>query len=150
MRNPIFDPEKQQYAVVTIKYIDSPRTYTGNSTKPFNGALTSNGIAVQGNTLTNANELRVILDAVLKGRNDSLPLAEILMRALEAGSDAGGDSRCGEQRATSAFIIVAKPDSKKPYLDLNIFGQQKGGQNAVVMLRSKFDKWKRKNISNAR
>jgi hypothetical protein len=56
----------------------------------------------------------------------------------------GSDRRCGEQKATSAFIIVAKPGDKKPYLKLNIFGQKKGGQNAVIMIRKKFEKWKRR------
>jgi len=41
---------RQQYAVVTIKYINDPRTYTGDSTKLFNGALIARRISVQGNT----------------------------------------------------------------------------------------------------
>ena len=144
LRNPGFDPERQQYAVVTIKYIDRPGTYTGDSTKQYNGALTNVGVSVQGNTLTSENELKIIMEAVQKGQNESLNIAEILMNALEAGSASGGDKRCGEQKASSAFIIVAKPNNKKPYIDLNIFGQGKGGQNAVKMLRKKFEKWKRK------
>ncbi len=144
LRNPDFDPERQQYAVVTVRYIDSPSTYTGDSTNLFKGTLTKSGVSVQGNTLTSAIELSMIMQAVEKGQKGSLNIADILMSALEAGSTAGGDKRCGEQKATSAFIIVAKPQDKKPYLNLNIFGQSKGGQNAVEMLRSKFEKWKRK------
>jgi uncharacterized Ntn-hydrolase superfamily protein len=144
MRDPAFDPERQQYAIVTIKYLDRPATYTGDSAKAYKGTLTANGISVQGNTLTNEHELQIILDAVLKGQKESLHIADILMNALEAGSIAGGDKRCGDQKATSAFIMVAKPDSRKSYLNLNIFGQVKGGQNAVIMLRHKFEKWKRK------
>ena len=84
------------------------------------------------------------MQAVEQGQNNSLNISEILMNALEAGSTSGGDKRCGEQKASSAFIIVAKPGDKKPYINLNIFGQGKGGQNAVEMLRKKFEKWKRK------
>jgi uncharacterized Ntn-hydrolase superfamily protein len=73
-----------------------------------------------------------------------LSISEILMAALEAGAVAGGDKRCGEQKATSAFIVIAKPNDKKPYLNLQIFGQGKGNQNAVTMLRAKFERWKRK------
>lgn len=145
LRNPGFDPERQQYAVVTIKYIERPATYTGDSTKHYNGALTKAGVSVQGNTLASDSELKIIMEAVEKGQNESLNIAEILMSALEAGSASGGDKRCGEQKATSAFIIIAKPDEKKPYINLNIFGQSKGGQNAVGMLRKKFEKWKKKN-----
>lgn len=144
LQDPAFDPEKQQYAVVTVKYFDNPRTYTGKATKTYNGALTANGVSVQGNTLTNENELELILAAVQKGRNDFLHIADVLMHALETGANAGGDKRCGEQRATSAFIIVAKPGDRKPFLNLNIFGQGKDGQNAVTMLRNKYEKWKRR------
>ncbi len=144
LRNPDFDPERQQYAVVTVKYIDSTSAYTGDSTKQFNGALTKSGVSVQGNTLASDNELKIIMQAVEKGQNKSFNIADILMSALEAGSTSGGDKRCGEQKASSAFIIIAKPDDKKPYMNLNIFGQVKGGQNAVEMLRNKFEKWKRK------
>ncbi|MEB2777340.1 DUF1028 domain-containing protein [Algoriphagus sp. D3-2-R+10] len=144
LRNPDFDPERQQYAVVTVKYIDSPGTYTGNSTDQYNGTLTKSGVSVQGNTLTSDSALKTIMEAVEKGQNESLNIAEILMSALEAGSTSGGDKRCGDQRASSAFILVAKPNDKKPYLNLNIFGQSKGGQNAVEMLRKKFEKFRRK------
>ncbi|MEP6728246.1 MAG: DUF1028 domain-containing protein [Bacteroidota bacterium] len=108
------------------------------------GTLTANGISVQGNTLTNENELKLILDAVQKRKDALLHVSEILMIALEEGSKSGGDSSCGKQRATSAFLTIAKPDAKKPYLDLVIFGQAKGDQNAVN--RKKFDKWKKKHI----
>ncbi|MEO5889592.1 MAG: DUF1028 domain-containing protein [Ferruginibacter sp.] len=144
LRNPGFDPERQQYAVVTIKYINEPGIYTGDSTNQYNGALTKSGVSVQGNTLTSASELNMIMEAVTKGQNESLNIAEILMSALEAGSTSGGDKRCGDQKASSAFIIVARSHDKKPYLNLNIFGQGKGGQNAVEMLRRKYEKWRRK------
>ena len=80
LRDPDFDPERQQYAVVTIKYIDNPGTYTGDSTKQFNGALTKSGVSVQGNTLTSDSELKIIMEAVEKGQNELLNIAEILMR----------------------------------------------------------------------
>jgi uncharacterized Ntn-hydrolase superfamily protein len=144
LRDPNFDPERQQYALVMIKYIDSPVTYTGDSTRQFNGALTKRGVSVQGNTLTSEFELKIIMEAVEKGQNESWNIAEILMSALEAGSTSGGDKRCGVQKSSSAFIIVAKPDDRKPFLNLNIFGQGKGGQNAVDMLRKKYEKWKKK------
>ncbi len=144
MRDPVFDPERQQYAVVTIKHINHPAIYTGDSTHQYTGALTASGVSVQGNTLTSPTQLGIIMDAIQKGKKDLLSVAEILMMALEAGSISGGDKRCGEQRASSAFIMVAKPDSKKPYLNLNTFGQKEGGQNAVTLLRKQYEKWKTK------
>jgi uncharacterized Ntn-hydrolase superfamily protein len=140
LRDISFDPERQQYAVVTLKDIELPKVYTGDSTKHFKGAMTASGIAVQGNTLATDQVVKQIFDTVINGREKSLPIEEILMLALEAGSSAGGDSRCGDQRATSAFLIVAKSGDRKPYLNLAIFGQKRGGPNAVTMLRHKYDK----------
>jgi uncharacterized Ntn-hydrolase superfamily protein len=149
LRSPEFDPERQQYAVVSLQHLDAPATYTGRATSPsggYGGSLTARGVSVQGNTLAAQDEIEVIFEAVRKGQQAGLPLAEILMLALEAGSSAGGDKRCGEQRATSAFLMVAKPGDKarNPYLDLQFFGQKPGGMNAVSLLRGKYEKWKRK------
>lgn len=149
MRDPIFDPERQQYAVVTIGYLDQPGIYTGRLTKPFHGGLTDYGVSVQGNTLASDTTLAVVMAAVRKGKGDALHISEILLTALEAGARAGGDKRCGEQRATSAFLMVAGPNDKKPYLDLQIFGQGKGKQNAVYLLRIKYLRWKRKAVKRA-
>lgn len=144
LRSAEFDPERQQYAVVTIEHIDSPATYTGDSTAKFNGALAKPGVSVQGNILASEDELEIIMAAVEQGRKDSLDISEILMNALLAGATAGGDRRCGEQKATSAFIVVAKPGDKEPYLNLKIFGLDNGGANAVEMLRNEFEEQKRK------
>lgn len=140
-----FDPEHQQYALVTLNHM-TPVTYTGNSTVSYKGALTGNGVSVQGNILTNEHELKTIFDAVIDAQKRSLSIHEVLMIALEAGSQAGGDKRCGEQRAQSAFLKVAKPDDKaeSPYLNLVVTGQSKGGKNAVMVLRETYEKWKKK------
>lgn len=142
----MYDPEQQQYGVVSLLYVTAPRTYTGSATHPFQGTLTAPGVAIQGNTLATEQVVQAILKAVVQGQQNQLPLEEILMLALEAGSAAGGDIRCGEQRATSAFLMVANPTDKpkRASLDLQFFGQKKGGMNAVTLLRSKYEKWKRK------
>jgi uncharacterized Ntn-hydrolase superfamily protein len=51
MRDSIFDPERQQYAVITIQYLNEPKTYTGKLTNAINGTLMDYGVSVQGNTL---------------------------------------------------------------------------------------------------
>ena len=42
------------------------------------------------------------------------------MFALEAGAKLGGDKKCGDIKALSAFLTVAKPtdDTENPYLNL--------------------------------
>lgn len=146
LRQPRYDPERQQYALVTAREMNSPATYTGATTHAYNGALTANGISVQGNTLATSDQIRIILAAALQAQKEGLTIDEVLMAALEAGSAAGGDKRCGDQRAMSAFITVAKPTDQpiRPFLNLNTFGQARGGQNAVDLLKIKHAKWKGK------
>lgn len=144
LKNPKFDPERQQYAVMTMKGLDNPLTYTGSLTNNYNGAATAKTISVQGNTLASDIEIKTIFDAAMKAQTEGLSVDAVLMRALEAGAQMGGDKRCGEQKATTAFIKIVKPGSRKPFLDLSIFGQRMGGQNAVTLLRKKYNKWKLK------
>jgi uncharacterized Ntn-hydrolase superfamily protein len=140
MKDPMFDPENQQYAIISVSYPEHPLTYTGNLTTPAKGALTAKGISVQGNTLTNAGELQAVLDAAIKAQKASLPIEEVLMLALEAGAKLGGDKRCGDTKALSAFLTVAKPndDPEKPYLNLIVYGTD-NKVNAVEALRQKFN-----------
>jgi uncharacterized Ntn-hydrolase superfamily protein len=142
IRHPDYDPEQQQYAILCMNDINHPATYTGTKTISHAGTLTANGISVQGNTLTNPEELQAIFDAAVKAQKDSLPIQDVLMLALEAGAKSGGDKRCGERKASSAFITVSKPDDvKKHWLNLVIYGNDEHTR-AVEALRQKFDNWK--------
>lgn len=143
LKDSMFDPERQQYAIICVKYLATPLTFTGSLTTPFKGALTAKGISVQGNTLTNAEELQSVLNTAIKAQKDSLPIEDVLMLALEAGAKLGGDKRCGDIKALSAFLTVAKPsdDPKSPYLNLVVYGTNEK-VNAVEALRQKFNIWK--------
>lgn len=142
IRHPDYDPEEQQYAVLCMNDLAHPATYTGAQNTAHAGSLTGNGISVQGNMLTNPDELQAIFDAAIQAQNDSLPIQDILMLALEAGAKSGGDKRCGERKASSAFLTVSKPDDVKKYwLNLVIYGNDKR-THAVEALRKKFDNWK--------
>jgi uncharacterized Ntn-hydrolase superfamily protein len=145
LKDPMFDPEEQQYAVISVSYLDQPVTYTGDSTTDYKGSLTDKGISVQGNTLADSTELQMVLDAAKKARRHALPIEEILMLALEAGAKLGGDKRCGEVKASSAFLTIARPgdNPKRPYLNLVIYGTDEN-INAVDALRRKFNNWKSK------
>jgi uncharacterized Ntn-hydrolase superfamily protein len=145
LKDPYFDPESQQYAIICISDIEHPQTFTGSENSPAKGAVTAKGISVQGNTLASAEELKAVLNAAIKAQKDSLSIQEVLMLALEAGAKTGGDKRCGDRKASSAFIMVAKPgdDARKPYLNLIVNGTDEK-VNAVETLRTKFDSWKAK------
>jgi uncharacterized Ntn-hydrolase superfamily protein len=142
LRHPDYDPEQQQYAILSMNDIQHPATYTGTKTSSYGGTLTGNGISVQGNMLTHPEELQAIFDAAVKAQKSSLPIQDVLMLALEAGAKAGGDKRCGERKASSAFLTVSKPtDVEKHWLNLVIYGND-DHTHAVEALRRKFDDWK--------
>jgi uncharacterized Ntn-hydrolase superfamily protein len=85
------------------------------------------------------------LEAVQKARAAGRPLEEVVMAGLRAGADASGDSRCGAQRATTAFLAVAKPGDVPnwPYLTLRVVGVEKGDRvNAVEMLEKRLELWR--------
>jgi uncharacterized Ntn-hydrolase superfamily protein len=145
LKDPEFDPEEQQYAVVCVNFLDRPVTYTGASTTPYKGTLTYKGISVQGNTLSDSSELQAVLKAALKAQKNSLPLGDVLMLALEAGAKLGGDKRCGDTKALSAFLTVARPgdNPRNPSLNLVVYGTDEN-VNAVDALRRKFNHHKTK------
>lgn len=148
IRRPYYNPELQQYAILCLYDIAHPATYTGTKTTAHAGTLTGNGISVQGNTLTNPEELQAIFDAAVKAQRDSLPLQDILMLALEAGAKSGGDKRCGERKASSAFLTVSKPDDVDTHwLNLVVYGND-DHTPAVEVLRRKFDDWKAREESS--
>jgi uncharacterized Ntn-hydrolase superfamily protein len=102
------------------------------------------GVLVQGNVLTGPAVLDAALAAIEHARDVGKPMEEVVMAGLRAGADAGGDSRCGAQRATSAFIAVAKPlDTPNwPYLTLRVVGTAKGSSiNAVTVLQRRLKLW---------
>ncbi len=152
--NPEFDPNfsLQQYGIVALGFENKPATYTGVDTDSWKGEARGYGVTIQGNTLTDASVVRAALSAFEAAARDSrMSLADRLMAALEAGAVSGGDNRCGQQKARSAFIIVAKPtdDINAPYLRINIPGQEEGGRNPITLLRTKYDNW-RQAISSGR
>lgn len=149
MMDPQYSPEMQQYAIVTVKYIDSPATYTGSSAFAYKGALTDKGVSVQGNILADSAELQLIMNTVLKAQQNNLSIEDVLMLGLEAGAQLGGDKRCGDTKALSAFITVANPgdDRKNPYLNLVVYGLPEK-VNAIEALRRKFNEWKTKKIND--
>lgn len=144
MKNPDYDPEEQQYGLVCLSDLTSVQTYTGSEAHDYKGALTAKGISVQGNTLANADVLKAVMDAAVKAQKEGKPLEEILMLALEAGAEKGGDKRCGESKASSAFITVVNPTDapKQPFLNLVVTGNVEN-RNAVAELRKRFTAWQK-------
>ena len=59
MRDPKFDPENQQYAVISINQEHSPATYSGKLTDLWRGSMVDDGVAIQGNSLVGELVFRI-------------------------------------------------------------------------------------------
>jgi len=157
--NPNYDRgvNDRQYGVVTIN--DGAvhvQAFTGTEAMAWSGSQTdsTNAVSVQGNILAGPD----VVGNALRAFQQSGPLEDRLMRALEAGSSAGGDVRCNsgrmQQTAATAFILVAhggdapyaardlgKTDqgtNKAPWLDISV-KEPRFGPNPVKELRKRFD-----------
>lgn len=152
---------RRQYGVVTLAQGRArAATFTGEGTLDWAGARQADelGVAVQGNILEGQAVLDETLRAFRAAREANQPLPEQLLRALEAGSAAGGDRRCNtvqlQQTASAAFLMVARADEAPyaaPELGMSETGaatapalylsvtEPIGGENAVSLLREAYD-----------
>jgi uncharacterized Ntn-hydrolase superfamily protein len=142
--------QHQQYGVAALQFEQYPGVFTGANTHLWRGHATAPGVSVQGNTLTGPEVVQRTLAAFETSR--SRPLAERLLLALEAGGAAGGDRRCGEQTALSAYLIVAKRGdaARTPHFNLIVPGQRRGGANPLRLLRHQFDERRTTGLIGAR
>jgi uncharacterized Ntn-hydrolase superfamily protein len=81
--------------------------HTGGSCRPWAGHRSARGCVAMGNFLADAGVVDEMLEAFVAG--DGAPLAERLLRALEAARDAGGqaDANGHPVRERSAALLVA-------------------------------------------
>jgi len=123
-------------------------------------------VSVQGNTLESEDVVGWSLEAFEATDVGPLSLPDRLMRALEAGSSAGGDKRCNnddfQQTALSAFIAVSLADQPPfaapfsesteldgpdiPWLYAAVI-EEPGGPNPIIELRRQYDSWRRAHLS---
>ena len=99
-----------QYGVATLAGESRAGFVDGEALVPWSGGRTGEDYSVQGNTLRGADVVAAAATAFVNSVDGTcrLPLAERLLRALEAGRDAGGDRRCPAERpAQSAILLVA-------------------------------------------
>jgi uncharacterized Ntn-hydrolase superfamily protein len=131
----------RQYAAAT--FAGGVAQFTGDSTARYHGERRADDVLVQGNSLAGPAVLDRVMDAIKKAQAAGRPIQEVLMAGLAAGSKAGGDVRCGTQRATSAFLVVARPGEKPylPYLTLSVFRAEPGTVNAVEVLATRLARW---------
>lgn len=159
----------RQYGVVTLHdgVVDTA-AFTGEDNLDWAGQQHDDSLAVsvQGNLL--AGEA-VVSEALLAFRSEDdqghNTLPDRLMRALEAGSAAGGDARCNNEQvtqtaATAAILVARGTDepyvaenialtdagtAEAPWLALSVAGPQ-FGPNPLIELRRQYDEWRLQNL----
>lgn len=124
-----YNIEFRQYGIITIdstgkKHLEA---YTGEMATDAKGEKKGDDYIIIGNNLTEVAVIGSMESAFVQQEGT---LADKLMAALQAGKNAGGDSRCSDRgtSSTSAFIRVAKPDDEVEslYLYISIPGVQMG------------------------
>jgi uncharacterized Ntn-hydrolase superfamily protein len=158
----------RQYGIVTLdEGTVQAAGFTGEGNFSWSGDMQDSGLAVsaQGNTLESEDVVGLALEAFQAEDIGPLSMPDRLMRALEAGSAAGGDRRCNldgvEQTALSAFVAVVKADQAPfaaplststeldgpdiPWLYVSVI-EEPGGANPLVELRRQYDQWRASNL----
>jgi uncharacterized Ntn-hydrolase superfamily protein len=112
------DPERPLRQVGLIDAGGNAATFTGEGCYDWAGGITGKHFAAQGNILVDENTVKAMAETF---ESTTGSLAERLLHALDAGQDAGGDSR-GMQ---SAALLVVKENGgyggfNDRYIDLRV------------------------------
>ena len=107
------DSQAGQRQIVVVDSTGAVDGWTGAQCLPYAGHLTGSGVAVAGNTLAGPAVLDDMLATYHRVRPDGF--APRLLRALQAGAAAGGDSRGIGSAALLVYTTQAYPD-----LDLRV------------------------------
>ncbi len=134
-------PTARQFGIVTLDGAESSSGavalgYTGADVEPERGHVTNDEASVQGVLLADAGVLDATLAAFGRARTEGAGLEQALVAGLSAGSQAGGDRRCGDQTALFAHLAVADPgdDPRQPTTLLTVTVDEGDGQNPVPLL----------------
>ncbi len=130
-------PADRQHGVAAMD--GSAAGYTGSENSLVALDRQETNVSVQGNILVSEDVVNDAIDAFVLDGNRSL--AERLVAALEAGSTAGGDARCGDQTALFAHVSVIDRDGSRSapnVVDLTASAKRGDGQNPVTELASMY------------
>ncbi len=112
------DPDKELRQVGIVDFEGNGATFTGNGCYDWAGGTAGTYFAAQGNILVDENTVKAMADTFTSSEGT---LAERLLASLNAGQEAGGDSR-GQQ---SAALLVVKEKGgyggfNDRYIDLRV------------------------------
>ena len=109
------DSKREKRQVAIIDKDGRTAAFTGKETLEWKGHLVGEDYVVAGNMLVGAQVIEAMAHTFENSKGD---LAERLLKALEAGQEAGGDRR---GRASAALFVVDKqPLPTRPFVDLRV------------------------------
>ena len=135
------NPTIRQYGAVDLTRHGLSAGYTGVNCQDYKNHATGPGYAVQGNILLGQMIIDTIKNVYLRTTG---PLADRLMKAIEAAKIVGADTRCASRNTSteSSFIKVVRiGNGATPYL-LKIVPDTPSGTDPIDVLRVQFNAWK--------
>jgi len=131
------DPDRETRQVIIIDRQGRTAAFTGKNTIDWKGHLIGKDYVVAGNMLVGSEVIEAMAQALESSGGE---LAERLMKALEAGQEAGGDKR-GKK---SAALLVASKGQREtpPLIDLSVDKHP----DPINELRRIFENFKKENV----
>ena len=136
------NPTVRQYGIVDLTRNGESAAYTGVNCLDYKNHVTGPGYSIQGNILLGAIIIDTMHTVYLMTSGE--PIADRLMKTLEAAKIIGADTRCAPRGTSSqsGFIKVVRiGDGNNPYLQL-VVPDTPVGTDPIDVLRGQFDSWK--------
>jgi len=114
------DPDREKRQVIIIDAHGRTAAFTGKENIEWKGHIVGKDCAVAGNMLAGSRVLEAMLETYEASKGK---LAERLLKALEAGQEAGGDKR---GRMSAALLVAGEQwiSETRPVLDLRVDAHQ--------------------------
>ena len=109
------DSKREKRQVAIIDKDGRTAAFTGKETLEWKGHLVGEDYVVAGNALVGAQVIEAMAQTFENSKDD---LAERLLKALEAGQEAGGDRR--GKASAALFVVDKKPLPTRPFVDLRV------------------------------
>lgn len=136
------NPHIRQYGVIDLTRNGESAAYTGVNCLDYKNHVTGPCYAIQGNILLGQHVIDSMHTAFLN--SNGLPLADRLMKTLQAAKIVGADSRCTSNGTSSlsAFIKVVRIGDNGNYYLQEIVPNTTANVDPIDLLQEKFDQWK--------
>ncbi len=128
------DSKREKRQVAIIDKDGRTAAFTGKETLEWKGHLVGEDYVVAGNALVGAQVIEAMAETF---ENSEGNLAERLLKALEAGQEAGGDRR--GKASAALFVVDKQPLPTRPFVDLRVDEHP----NPVAELRRVWEDFKR-------